>query len=142
MTLYKETIEDSPTFEDFWNAYGYKKGRIVAERKWSLLKPREKIKCIESIPKYKDSLPTWQSLQHPKTFLGQRTFEDEDWGEENSQRLDPKNARKIKDPQEYQNYLKKCRDAGWKLIDVKGNTGTTKQWIDERSLKIGRLPKR
>lgn len=81
-------IEDSaiiPAFDDFWNAYAYKKGRKKAEEKWNRLKPLEKLACMKAVPAYVEntmipgSAPTNTKKQfrmHPLTYLNGARWED------------------------------------------------------------------
>lgn len=82
-------IEDGlivPTFDEFWNAYAYKKGRKKAEEKWNKLKPKEKVACMKAVPAYVEntmipgSAPTDTKKQfrmHPLTYLNGARWEDE-----------------------------------------------------------------
>lgn len=76
-----------PTFDEFWNAYDYKKGRKKAEEKWNRLKPFEKIACMKAVPKYVASTIKAGEPQdhknykpyraHPLTYLNGARWEDE-----------------------------------------------------------------
>lgn len=82
-------IEDGlivPTFDEFWNAYAYKKGRKKAEEKWNKLKPKEKVACMKAVPAYVEntmipgSASTGTKKQfrmHPLTYLNGARWEDE-----------------------------------------------------------------
>lgn len=80
-------VEEPPTFDEFWNAYDYKKGRKKAEEKWNRLKPVEKIACIKAVPKYVASTIKAGEPQdrrnfkpyrlHPLTYLNGARWEDE-----------------------------------------------------------------
>lgn len=82
-------IEDSiivPTFQDFWDAYAYKKGRKKAEEKWNKLKPKEKVACVRAVPAYVANtvIPGFTSdgtkkqyRMHPLTYLNGARWEDE-----------------------------------------------------------------
>lgn len=82
-------IEDSiivPTFQDFWDAYAYKKGRKKAEEKWNKLKPKEKVACVRAVPAYVANtvIPSSTSdgtkkqyRMHPLTYLNGARWEDE-----------------------------------------------------------------
>lgn len=76
----------TPTFQDFWDAYSYKKGRKKAEEKWNKLKFSEKIACMKAVPAYVEntmipgSAPTGTKKQfrmHPLTYLNGARWEDE-----------------------------------------------------------------
>lgn len=75
-----------PTFDEFWNAYSYKKGRKKAEEKWNKLKLLEKVACMKAVPAYVEntmipgSAPTDTKKQfrmHPLTYLNGARWEDE-----------------------------------------------------------------
>lgn len=82
-------MEDSlivPTFDEFWDAYAYKKGRKKAEEKWNKLKPKEKVACMKAVPAYVEntmipgSASTGTKKQfrmHPLTYLNGARWEDE-----------------------------------------------------------------
>lgn len=76
----------TPTFQDFWNAYAYKKGRKKAEEKWNRLKPHEKAACMRAVPAYVANTVIPGSLSdgskkqyrmHPLTYLNGARWEDE-----------------------------------------------------------------
>lgn len=75
----------TPTFQDFWDAYSYKKGRKKAEEKWNKLKFSEKIACMKAVPAYVEntmipgSAPSGTKKQfrmHPLTYLNGARWED------------------------------------------------------------------
>lgn len=75
----------TPTFDEFWDAYAYKKGRKKAEEKWNKLKFSEKIACMKAVPAYVEntmipgSAPTGTKKQfrmHPLTYLNGARWED------------------------------------------------------------------
>lgn len=74
-----------PTFDEFWDAYSYKKGRKKAEEKWNKLKFSEKIACMKAVPAYVEntmipgSAPSGTKKQfrmHPLTYLNGARWED------------------------------------------------------------------
>lgn len=75
-----------PTFQDFWDAYAYKKGRKKAEEKWNRLKPLEKVACMRTVPAYVANTVIPGSVSdgskkqyrmHPLTYLNGARWEDE-----------------------------------------------------------------
>lgn len=75
-----------PTFQDFWDAYAYKKGRKKAEEKWNRLKPFEKAACMRAVPAYVANTVIPGSVSdgsrkqyrmHPLTYLNGARWEDE-----------------------------------------------------------------
>lgn len=76
----------APTFQDFWDAYAYKKGRKKAEEKWNKLKPKEKVACMRAVPAYVENTMIPGSVSdgsrkqyrmHPLTYLRGARWEDE-----------------------------------------------------------------
>lgn len=76
----------TPTFQDFWDAYAYKKGRKKAEEKWNKLKPKEKVACMQAVPAYVANTVIPGSVSdgsrkqfrmHPLTYLNGARWEDE-----------------------------------------------------------------
>lgn len=76
----------TPTFQDFWDAYAYKKGRKKAEEKWNKLKPKEKVACMRAVPAYVENTMIPGSVSdgsrkqyrmHPLTYLNGARWEDE-----------------------------------------------------------------
>lgn len=76
----------TPTFQDFWDAYAYKKGRKKAEEKWNKLKFSEKVACMKAVPAYVEDtmIPgsaytgtKKQFRMHPLTYLNGARWEDE-----------------------------------------------------------------
>lgn len=75
-----------PTFQEFWDAYAYKKGRKKAEEKWNRLKPLEKAACMRAVPAYVANTVIPGSISdgsrkqyrmHPLTYLNGARWEDE-----------------------------------------------------------------
>lgn len=76
----------APTFQDFWDAYAYKKGRKKAEEKWNKLKLSEKVACMKAVPAYVENTiisgsaytgTKKQFRMHPLTYLNGARWEDE-----------------------------------------------------------------
>lgn len=61
-------------FEVFWNACGYKKGKIATTQKlWNALTDAEKIEVLLFIPKFKESkLIDKTAMPYASTFLNQK----------------------------------------------------------------------
>ena len=83
-----------PTFQDFWDAYAYKKGRKKAEEKWNKLKLQEKIACLQAVPAYVANtvIPgstsdgtRKQYRMHPLTYLNGARWEDEIYPVQNNE---------------------------------------------------------
>lgn len=83
-----------PTFQDFWDAYAYKKGRKKAEEKWNKLKLQEKVACLQAVPAYVANtvIPgstsdgtRKQYRMHPLTYLNGARWEDEIYPVQNNE---------------------------------------------------------
>ena len=79
-------VVSPPTFQDFWDAYAYKKGRKKAEEKWNRLKPYEQLLCMQAVPAYVANTVIPGSVSdgsrkqyrmHPLTYLNGARWEDE-----------------------------------------------------------------
>lgn len=84
----------APTFQDFWDAYAYKKGRKKAEEKWNKLKLQEKVACLQAVPAYVANtvIPGYTSdgtrkqyRMHPLTYLNGARWEDEIYPVQNNE---------------------------------------------------------
>lgn len=64
-------------FDVFWDLYDNKQDRKACEPKWVNLTNKERVDIIEYIPKYIESQPDKQFRKHPKTFLNNRSWENE-----------------------------------------------------------------
>ena len=59
-----------PTFEEFWQAYNYKKAKAQTERFWKKLSTRQKIEIMLSLPSYLQSLNGEKCYQmYPATYI-------------------------------------------------------------------------
>ena len=85
----------APTFQDFWDAYAYKKGRKKAEEKWNKLKLQEKVACLQAVPAYVANtvIPgstsdgtRKQYRMHPLTYLNGARWEDEIYPVQNNEK--------------------------------------------------------
>ena len=70
-------VEVYPTFDDFWNLYDKKKGKVKSQNKWNKFSFREKLKIMQHIPYYKQEQPNRQYRKNPLTY-----FNDEAWLDE------------------------------------------------------------
>lgn len=84
----------APTFQDFWDAYAYKKGRKKAEEKWNKLNLQEKVACLQAVPAYVANtvIPgstsdgtRKQYRMHPLTYLNGARWEDEIYPVQNNE---------------------------------------------------------
>ncbi len=88
-TTTKELSKDSSkrsasvSFDDFWIAYDFKKGRAVCEKKWAKLSDKDKEAIMNTLAAYvaetcvTESPKNWKPRRkHPATYLNQRVWED------------------------------------------------------------------
>lgn len=78
-------IEEDPSFDDWWNAYGKKRGRKKVEAKWNKLPHADKIACMQATPAYVASTPDKQYRLDPLTYLNGERWNDEIISKENGQ---------------------------------------------------------
>ena len=71
------TIEIYPTFDDFWNLYDHKKDKDACKPKWNKLSQKEKEAIMEYLPAYILSTPDKTYRKHPKTFINNKSWENE-----------------------------------------------------------------
>jgi len=68
-------------FDNFWNMYPRKVGRLTAKRSWEKLSQENQQKALEAIVehrKYWSAKGTeWEFIPHASTWLNQERFEDE-----------------------------------------------------------------
>lgn len=69
--------DETPTFDEWWNAYQKKRGRKKAEAKWNKLKPTQKVACMKATPAYVMSTPDVQYRKDPMTYLNGECWNDE-----------------------------------------------------------------
>ena len=69
------------TFENFWQQYPRKIGKLTAKRSWEKLSQENQQKALEAIVehrKYWSAKGTdWEFIPHASTWLNQERFEDE-----------------------------------------------------------------
>lgn len=73
----KNCEDNSSTFDGFWNLYGKKVDRKKSESLWNKLSKKDKIACMEYIPKYKLAQPNIKFRRDPTTFIRNRTWEND-----------------------------------------------------------------
>ena len=69
----------APTFERFWNAYGYKVGnKARVQKKWNALPEGERVLAMAAIPRYRRFAEGKRiELVYPETYIDQRRWENE-----------------------------------------------------------------
>lgn len=70
-------------FDEFWNAYPRKVGRLQAERCWNRMADRDRELAMQSLELWKLAIQ-WQSgdglyIPYGSTFLNQERYRDEPW---------------------------------------------------------------
>lgn len=94
----KPTKGDIPTFDDWWDLYGKKRGRKKTEAKWNRMCDADKIACMKATPAYVSSIDDRQFQKDPLTYLNGECWNDElifrqDNEQQRVQRLTDKAAR-------------------------------------------------
>jgi hypothetical protein len=64
-------------FDDFWNLYDKKVGKDGIEKKWESLTNKDRIAVMDYLPRYILSTPDKMFRKHPKTFLNNKSWNDE-----------------------------------------------------------------
>lgn len=64
-------------FDDFYEAFGNKVGKLKAQRAWESMSKADQLKAFMYIPKYKSIIKTKQvAMLYPATYLNQKRWED------------------------------------------------------------------
>lgn len=66
-----------PTFGDFWDAYGKKKGKTKCELKFKKISQEAREKIMDHVPRYVESTPEVQYRKDPLTYLNGECWNDE-----------------------------------------------------------------
>ncbi len=78
VTSNQEPVTNSIAFDDFWNAYDYKKGGVTKPKaKWDSLSDTDKELIMAHIPDYVVSTPIKKFRKHPMTYLNNEGWLDE-----------------------------------------------------------------
>lgn len=64
-------------FEEFWELYGKKVGKLKVMKRFVRLKKSEIEKIADHLPKYVESTPDIQFRKNPLTYLNGQCWEDE-----------------------------------------------------------------
>ena len=65
------------SFDEFWETYNKKTGRVNCERIYARLKDKDYAKIKETLPIYLASVKDKQFLKNPQTYLNGKCWEDE-----------------------------------------------------------------
>ena len=79
-TIEQETINNKNTiysFDEFWETYNKKTGRVNCERIYARLNDKDYAKIKETLPIYLASVKDKQYLKNPQTYLNGKCWEDE-----------------------------------------------------------------
>ena len=68
-------ITEEVTFEQFWEKYGYKVDKKVAEKRWNNLPKKDRAQAYDFIDRYKSQVNIQGiAMKHPKTYLSQEPW--------------------------------------------------------------------
>lgn len=71
-------MSTTPTFQDFWDAYGYRRDRLRAQRAWNRLSAADKKAAVAGIAAYKEDCERRGiSLMYGQGYLNNRRWEDD-----------------------------------------------------------------
>ena len=70
-------VADDDGFEEFWDLYDKKVGKVKSQKLWEKLSKKKRELCMQYIPKYKISQPDIKYRKHPETFLRNECWNDE-----------------------------------------------------------------
>lgn len=70
-------ILDSFPFDQFWNVYNKKNDKKYCAEKWEKLTEKDREAIMRVVYDYVEATPDAQFRKNPKTFLNQRSWEDE-----------------------------------------------------------------
>ena len=73
----EQTINNIFSFDEFWETYNKKTGRVNCERIYARLKDKDYAKIKETLPIYLASVKDKQYLKNPQTYLNGKCWEDE-----------------------------------------------------------------
>jgi len=80
------------TFEQFWQLYPRKVGKLTAKRSWEKLSQENKQKALEAIAEHRKFWVAkgtdWEFIPHASTWLNQERFEDELDMKQKQQKID------------------------------------------------------
>lgn len=66
------------SFEDYWNAYGYKIDKAKAQAEWNKLSEQERFLAVRGIKKYNAYLErTKTAKRYPERYLKNKSWENE-----------------------------------------------------------------
>ena len=73
-----EATPKAPSFEQFWEAYAYKRDRRSAERAWNRMSLADRRAAFEGIQRYKDDCAAYnRQMMYAQGYLNRRRWEDD-----------------------------------------------------------------
>ena len=87
----EDELQEDENFQRFWNLYNKKTGKITCLKKWSKLTAQEQNAIIDHLPKYVNATPNTKYRKNPLTYLNNRTWEDEELPNQDSEDYIQKN---------------------------------------------------
>jgi len=71
-----DKVVEIPVFNEFWEKFANKNGKVKAQTAFKRLPDAEKILAVSMIPRYKKSLPAWQNSVMASTYLNEKRYMD------------------------------------------------------------------
>lgn len=69
---------NTPTFPEFWNAYGLKRDRMAAEKAFRRLSAKDRLAAFNGIPAYRsDCQQRGIAMMYAQGYINHRRWEDE-----------------------------------------------------------------
>jgi hypothetical protein len=72
-----EKKDPGPKFEEFWEAYPNKKGKVDAQKFWKRLPAEDRRAAIDAVPRYLKTVSDLNYARYGSTYLSKRTWEDD-----------------------------------------------------------------
>jgi hypothetical protein len=78
--VHVQILDADLSFQSFWDAYNYKKGKFEAEREWNKLNEAERILVFKSLPRYNHYLQTHKNQDKvwANRYLKKKRYLDEE----------------------------------------------------------------
>ncbi|AMJ67198.1 hypothetical protein AXW84_18505 [Hymenobacter sp. PAMC 26628] len=74
----RTTTTPGLSFEEFWDAYAYKRDRKKSKGQWQSLKPAERVAALAAVPAYVAATPDKHFRKNPLTWLRGSCWLDEE----------------------------------------------------------------
>jgi hypothetical protein len=66
-----------PNFEDFWDAYAKKSGKVASQKEWNKLSQKDKEAAMQGVEAYVASTPDKRFRLDPERYIKRRKWDDE-----------------------------------------------------------------